>query len=891
MGARRLTLLAISVLAVAAAVVSLGRTVHDFYRLDFPVRWAANGLQVGVVPEVSSARAAGLEEGDLVVAVDGVSLEALDDPLFVIATGDEHRLTVLDLAGEVTDLTFRPPPPEIDSVYLTRTLVAVVGLACALLAALSTPRREAATFVLVAVASLLIAAIPHRTAAGEVTLRVLHRSAGAALPFLLVRFFALFPERQLRLRAWDLATAALVAVAGTMAVAPRLEVWWPAAIAGLRVLFVLALALGIGIHVYRWKTATRDARVRRQLEWAALGMFVGLLPYLALVLLPRWLGVAFEPFSWLAVLPVVAVPLGFLAAFREYRLWDLEPIARDSSSATLVLVAGGFIFALTNHLLLTYGAGLGAVRNLLAFATGVLLVVLLQPVRLWAAHLIDQWLHHGRPPPRWLLTHSTLDLVSARDPRELLDRLSQALREGMEVDQVATYLRTAAGSFERVTAVGDEVPEELPADAVSGPFPQPAEGPLEGSGYVLRLPLERSGTTHGLLYVGLRRGVYPLGTERREVVTAFAAQAALALESSRRLDDLQRQAEEYRILHANTQRIIESSAAAILVCDAGGRILSTNTVAAGLLARSREDLVAEQLHELLVLPTGWERQLPLYAVNTEASTRDETARQLLLAVSVLELDTGKFNGRVVVLQDVTELRALQDRVREQEQLAALGRLASGLAHEINTPLTGIASFAQMLGELTPADDPRSQLVRKLVDQSFRVSRIVANLREAVRGSRAGRSVLDLGEVAVRAAQDAARGLAAGDRVQAERPGGAVMVWGEPAPVELAVGNLVRNALEASPPSEAVEVSVVAGPEWGEVRVDDRGPGIPDALGARVFEPFVTTKTGRGGTGLGLAITRDMIVQLGGEVALTPRPDGGTRATIRLPRWEAPARSS
>jgi signal transduction histidine kinase len=89
----------------------------------------------------------------------------------------------------------------------------------------------------------------------------------------------------------------------------------------------------------------------------------------------------------------------------------------------------------------------------------------------------------------------------------------------------------------------------------------------------------------------------------------------------------------------------------------------------------------------------------------------------------------------------------------------------------------------------------------------------------------------------------------------------------------------------------VTVTVVAGAEWGEVRVDDRGSGIPEALRGRVFDAFVTTKTERGGTGLGLAITRDMIIHLGGEVALTPRPEGGTRATIRLPRWEAPARSS
>jgi len=113
----------------------------------------------------------------------------------------------------------------------------------------------------------------------------------------------------------------------------------------------------------------------------------------------------------------------------------------------------------------------------------------------------------------------------------------------------------------------------------------------------------------------------------------------------------------------------------------------------------------------------------------------------------------------------------------------------------------------------------------------------------------------------------------------------VMAWGATGPVELAVSNMVRNAIEASNPEETVRVAVLVDGEWAEVRVEDRGPGVAKEDLDRVFEPFFTTKNDRGGTGLGLAISRDMIANLGGEVSLENLEHGGARASVRLQRWK------
>ncbi len=884
----RLTVAALAAVGLSVAVVSAVHTVRGFFRLDFPVTWVEAGIRVDAAPPGSSGAAAGLAAGDLVVRIDGRALTEVERPLRRLAVG-RHRIEVVRRDGSRLE-TVLAPPPHVDPVWISRTLVALAGFACALFTLARNPKPEAPTFALLATAALVLAAVPHRTAAALPALGFLHHAAGGSVGYLLLRFFWQFPGRRPPRPLVDVAAAGLALLAGTSAVAPWGSSLWPHLAVLLRAIFVAALVAGAALQAHRWRRSVRVAAVRRQIEWASLGMVVGLTPYVALVLLPRLLGIPVAAYSWLAVLPVVAVPLGFTAALFEHRLWDLEPITRDALTATLMVVTAGLAFAVLDHALPAGGALSGSIRSLLAFVTGVALVALLIPARRQVGAILDRWLYHGRPAPRWLLTHSARDLARSTQPSEIVHSLVRALREGLEVEPISAYLHDGRGRF-RVVEGAAGVPGRLPESVLDAPYPASEEAALLHTEHELRVPLERGGTVHGLLYVGRRRGIFPLGREAREVVEAFAAQAALGLESARLLAGLRRQAEEYRILHANTQRIIESSAAGILVCDTTGRILSTNARAAELLDTPSRDLGGRPLSSLVELPQAWRERLPERATGVEARTLADPPRFVLVTVSALELESGQFGGRVVVLQDVTELRHLEERLREERRLAALGRLASGLAHEINTPLTGIASYAQMLAGLTPDDDPRADLVRKIERQSFRVSRIVANLLQLARGTGGRREVVDAAAAARAAALEVAETLEASGRVRVEAPTRPVRVSAFPGALELVVGNLVRNALEASGPDGQVSVWVGARDGQTVVEVTDTGPGIPEELREKVFEPFFTTRSERGGTGLGLAISRDIIRQLGGEIELESPPEGGTVVRFRLPTWAESRASS
>ena len=145
MRARRILLTLIAVFIVIVSGTSLIRTVRSFYRLDFLVSWVEEGLVISEIPTGSTAEAAGLTVGDTVIEVDGVSVERLDDPAFMLAGGADHDLSILHADGSISDLRFRSPPPTFNSVYLARTAVGFLGLGCALVAVWGTRRREAAT--------------------------------------------------------------------------------------------------------------------------------------------------------------------------------------------------------------------------------------------------------------------------------------------------------------------------------------------------------------------------------------------------------------------------------------------------------------------------------------------------------------------------------------------------------------------------------------------------------------------------------------------------------------------------------------------------------------------------------------------------------------------------
>ena len=222
----------------------------------------------------------------------------------------------------------------------------------------------------------------------------------------------------------------------------------------------------------------------------------------------------------------------------------------------------------------------------------------------------------------------------------------------------------------------------------------------------------------------------------------------------------------------------------------------------------------------------------------------------------------------------------QDRLVQSEKLAGIGRLAAGVAHEINNPLAVILGYARLLRK--KAQGPLKDELKIIEDEAIRARDIVEGLLDLSRPLPAGLSRVDLRELCdeVVARHREAAGLEAA-AIHVEGGGTAP---GVPAKLRQVLANLVRNAAEAAGPGGRVVVRVVEDPSQARVEVEDTGPGIDEAAAARLFEPFFTTKDR--GTGLGLAVSRAIARAHGGDVTGGSRPEGGALFTIRLPRTPA-----
>ncbi len=906
---------AVSLVLVSFGILAFVRRI-DAERPRLGVEWIDSdfGPLAGAVDPEGSGWKAGLRPGDLLLSVDGrpVSgeLEAGSLP-WEWGRGSGAALEV-ERGGQTRSMWVRPEWVPRTEPYGYLVLVGVAFFVSGAFIALRWPNvRGGRLYSMLAACMFVQLVLSHTGRADTLDWIVywLDLTAGALSPALFIHFDLALSRRALPLNRWTLSAvyvpSALLVLASVAASGSASRGWPlppdPAGVHELveRLLMLylsIAIAVSIGVLVRSYNRSSSTLH-RSQMRWLLWGLIVGLVPFATFYAVPFSMGASNLP-AWaefVSVLPMLIAPAAFTAALARYRLYDLSLLLRRALSEVTTVF---FTFAV-------YAAAREASRGLFDSGSapryvGILVAaVAFTQLRRWVRAGVDRAFYRERYSYRATLLDWARDLTAETDFDRLLALLTQRVRDTLDLDEARVLVRTGERVFETVDAGGPrrklDPSERLLAALEERSAVAVAAGSVRGIGWARWLfPMKVRGRLTAVLATDDRHAPdQPLSTEDRALLSTLAAHAATAIEAARLVREVRTRAEEIERLHARQERIVESSAVGLLLTDDEGRILAWNRALEASYGLPRQQAVGRVIDDVFPLhmvrrieqeasaaPPG--EQARIYRF-TLVNRRGERA-VVNLAITPTATRAGS-RARVITFDDVSERVKLEEQVLRQERLASLGMLAAGVAHEVNTPLTGISGYTQLLLEDLPDDDPRRKTLGKIESQTQRAARIVNSLLNLSRPEETEFEVISLNETVRETLQlfePQFRGREL--RIETVLSEASTDVLGNKGKVQQVLLNLLINARDAVGPGGRIRVTTERWRNRVIAEIEDDGVGIAADDLPRIFDPFFTTK-GRGkGTGLGLSISYGIVQEHSGELSVDSRPGSFTRFRLEFPAF-------
>ena len=923
-------LLLLTILVVGLGGFSVGRKVASFQTIGLAAEATDSGLRVASAGEASE-----LQVGDIVVLVNGERALSADELDRLLRCCSESHLQVLR-DDELVSARHSLPGVTLDWTYIA---LALTGIAYLLIGLYTLSRQRSRPILLFHLWTLTSAAVYLLTPLApfdgiDRVFYLVDSVCRLLLPPLTLHFFLVFPARS-RSRWLRRAVPWLYLPATALLVVQFDQVFGSGMLTGglnattlerqdrIELVLLVAFALAAAAVLGRSLLSRHGWEQGRQTQWIAFGVAGGYLPFLLLYVVP--FSFQLPAPAWLSVVataPLALVPLSFAYALLRYRLWDVAVIARDVATYALTVLLAVLGFSLLS-LLIRRGVPQDMIvaRGFLNASALLVIGTLSIPVRRGIGTGLQR-LQYRAQQSRRALERLGEELLQERDLGRLASIMLKELEEGLDLDQSNLFLVEG----DQLVAVREE-PEapalelsEVDVFVWSEPHFLLAPAPLADTakstpmrlavlGYHYVFPLEVRDRRVGLLYVGHHTGGAPLSRDDLALIRQLLNQAALAIENAQLLEQSRRQLDRVSELKQFSDKIIESSPAGIAVVDSANRIVTANGAFAALVGLTRSDLEGQALDGLIPLQLfpkqgdppvevrfeashGREKGLPKEAAGKKALPQ-EAAGKKQLQLSVAEFLGAAHGHRVVVAHDITEREAMKRELAENQRLAAIGAMAAGVAHEVNTPLTGISSYAQMLLAETPDRDPRRRLLRKVERQTFRAARIVNTLLDFARHGRHEPAAVDLVAVIQESCDMLAERFAeAGVAVHVDLDSDdGIWVLGNDTELGQVLANLLANAVDAMTEAGAAprRLTLAVRNLDGQINVliDDTGPGIREQHLERVFEPFFSTRKANGGTGLGLSISQEIVRRHGGDLSASNLDPAGCRFTVRLPRMVSP----
>jgi signal transduction histidine kinase len=682
---------------------------------------------------------------------------------------------------------------------------------------------------------------------------------------------------------------------------------------------------------------TSDPIVRQQLKWLRNGAVLGILPFTALYVVPFILGATPGPYMRWAILFLPLIPLTWAYAIFRYRLMDVDVIFQQGYVYTLATLA---VLAVFYGLFLVVGKvdelSPSAVVGLIVAATFVF-----QPIRNWLQELLDRhYFYKDRYDYRRTLVEFARELSSETDLDKMLESVADRLTHTLSIKSFAVFLRAEGEEqfqLKRKWPAGSGTPDDyldlrflskepaqnylffertrLALDVVSREWPASVRHTIADLDLTYYLPCSVRGKTIAWLGVSRTEKGDFLSSDDLELLVTLSGYVGIAIENARLYRSLQQKADEYERLKEFSENIVESINVGILAADLHDRVESWNSQIERLTGVPREMALGRTLRELLpadlcdrfdqvkghtgvhniykfaYAPTARPSAFEASANgNGMGIVHNEPLREAILnlAIAPLVSKEGAEIGRLIIFDDITDRSDLERRLMQADKLSSIGLLAAGVAHEVNTPLAVISTYAQMLAKQVNGDDSKSKLLDKIAKQTFRASEIVNSLLNFSRTSPNEFADVDLNRVVEETVSLVRHQLQkARVEVDLDLQQGLSSIKGNPSKLQQVFLNLVLNARDAMDEGGRLAVKTNCDGNCARVEISDTGAGIPPENIPRIYDPFFTTKSARKGTGLGLSVTYGIVQEHGGSIEVQSQLGAGTTFHLEFPLVRKP----
>jgi two-component system, NtrC family, sensor kinase len=680
---------------------------------------------------------------------------------------------------------------------------------------------------------------------------------------------------------------------------------------GCQAVYFVAAA---GVLVYNYHQAGTPI-LRQQLKWVTRGTILAITPFTLFYVIPYLTGALPTTAMKVSVLSLGILPLTFGYAIFRYRLMDVDLIFKRGMVYTLAAgaIAGAYFAVVAGvaelvHLQIPSSGPIGLVLAIVATA------LLFDPVRKWIQERIDQFFYRTGYDYRKTLIEFGRELSSETDLDKMLSAVVDRLSRTLLVDRMAVFLSDGETSQQFVIAksfgmtqtagldlsfLGTPRPEDVVGHLFFDNTHQVPRETLNAQQAIAKLDLNYyipcRAQKHIIAVLGLGKTVEGdfLTSEDVELLETLAGYLAIAIQNARLYASLQQKVAEYERLKDFNENIVESINVGVLAVDLADRIESWNSQMEVMYALPRWQALTRPLGE--VFPAAFVEEF--YRVRQNPGIHNlykfrlgtPTGESRVVNVAIAPLVTKDFSviGRLIIMDDITERIELEAQLSQADKLSSIGLLAAGVAHEVNTPLAVISSYAQMLSKQVQGDPQKGALLEKITRQTFRASEIVNNLLNFSRTSGTAFTAIDVNKIisdtlALLEHQFKVTRI----KVQDERSPQIPLINGNAGRLQQVFLNLFLNAKDAMSNGGTLRIATVNG-ESVSVMVSDTGTGIAQEHIHRIYDPFFTTKTAPRegqprGTGLGLSVTYGIIQEHAGKIRVESRHGEGTTFYLEFP---------